>query len=669
MEPLGPGDPREVGGYALAGLLGEGGMGRVFAGRSPGGRAVAVKLIHPGYARDASFRRRFRDEVEAARKVGGFHTAPVVDADPDPETGPPWMVTAYIPGPTLADAVAEHGPLPAGSVLTLGAGLAEGLAAIHACGLVHRDLKPSNVILAADGPRVIDFGVAKALDRTAVTMAGAVVGTRAYMPPEQARGAGVGPAADVFSLGAVLAFAVFGEGPGTDAGAMAARLLAGGPPSSALPVEARRLIASCLADDPDARPGVAELLAALAVMRTGAAPSDVWLPRPVLRMVEDRERDLGSPPPGPDRRWFLVAAATAGAAALAGGGIWLGRSGGGPERIFGGGWADLFADRGIRKVLRDYGLRVGVNNLSGMDMTEIHGAELERYDFFLSPADSVTETVRESFRAAGHTPPNPVPIFEDRMVVLVHRTLLDCLAEQDIVRAEHGYHVFDVCNYLDKRLNESGWTWGAIGGPAGVTQKDAKVEVVSGAPCHAGGGDLFLSLLIHAHEKRYDVSREQKVRELGSLYKSNWPISSFDLLGQFFSGSEFPMAFVYEHDALKYLAEHRENRPVDYRLLYPDPGVLSKHMFVGRESEGGTALTGRLLTSPPVRRVMVDTFHLRSVSDPRRFAAVLRAHGLAACIRTGGTDGLLDPPPPSDLASFRPAIMRGLRKDIVGCKR
>ena len=159
MNPLKAGDPELVGGYRLLGRLGAGGMAQVFLGTSPGGRKVAVKLIRPEYADDAEFRRRFAREIAAARQVGGFHTAAVVDADPDAD--PPWMVTAYIPGPSLSEAVGQNGPLDQAQVRELGAALAEGLTAIHACGLIHRDLKPGNIILGPDGPRIIDFGVAR----------------------------------------------------------------------------------------------------------------------------------------------------------------------------------------------------------------------------------------------------------------------------------------------------------------------------------------------------------------------------------------------------------------------------------------------------------------------------------------------------------------------------
>ena len=205
MEQLKPGDPSRVGNYRLIGRLGEGGMGQVFLGLSPGGRQVAVKVIHPGYASGKQFRERFAREIEAARRVGGFHTASVVDADPGAD--PPWMVTAFIQGPSLQQAVAEGGPFGLERVCRLGAGLAEGLAAIHACGLVHRDLKPSNVILADDGPRIIDFGISRAAEASPMTTAGMVVGTYSYMSPEQLRGELAGPASDVFALGCTLAFA------------------------------------------------------------------------------------------------------------------------------------------------------------------------------------------------------------------------------------------------------------------------------------------------------------------------------------------------------------------------------------------------------------------------------------------------------------------------------
>jgi serine/threonine protein kinase/DNA-binding beta-propeller fold protein YncE len=274
MEGLRRGDPASVGGYQLLGRLGTGGMGQVFLGMSPSGRRVAVKLIHPVHAGTEHFRERFAREIEAARRVGGFHTAPVVDADPHAD--PPWMVTAYIDGPSLEEAVGRYGPQPSEPVRALGAGLAEGLAAVHAHGLVHRDLKPGNVIMAGDGPRIIDFGIARAVDATGLTSTGAVVGTFAYMSPEQVRGDPVWPASDVFSLGCVLAFAATGRPPfGSDTAAAVMFRVVGQPPDLAGVADEglRTLIESCLAKSPDDRPAVPAVLAAL----TGRRPSPATL--------------------------------------------------------------------------------------------------------------------------------------------------------------------------------------------------------------------------------------------------------------------------------------------------------------------------------------------------------------------------------------------------------
>ncbi|GAA1826586.1 serine/threonine-protein kinase [Actinomadura chokoriensis] len=262
MEPLRPGDPRRIGPYELEARLGAGGMGQVFLGVSPGARRVAVKVIRAEYAEDDRFRARFAREVEAARRVGGYHTAQVVDADA--EAASPWLVTAFIPGPSLREVVGGRGPLDPGAVRALASGLAEGLAAIHGCGLVHRDLKPGNVIMAADGPRIIDFGIARATDATALTSAGAVVGTYAYMSPEQVLGDMPGPSGDVFSLGCVLAYAATGRGP-FDAETIPAivhRVLHEEPDLSALPEDLRTMIAACLAKDPARRPDVDTLITA-----------------------------------------------------------------------------------------------------------------------------------------------------------------------------------------------------------------------------------------------------------------------------------------------------------------------------------------------------------------------------------------------------------------------
>ncbi len=212
IKDLKAGDPASVGPYRLLGRLGAGGMGEVYLAKSPGGRLVAIKLIRPELAEERGFRSRFASEISAARNVSGIYTAAVVDADSEAEL--PWMATVYVPGPSLTDAVEDNGPLPVESVLALAAGLAEALQAIHRAGLVHRDLKPSNVLLATDGPRVIDFGISLALERSMMTATGMVMGSPGFMSPEQARGQReVGAPTDMFSFGAVLAFAATGNSP------------------------------------------------------------------------------------------------------------------------------------------------------------------------------------------------------------------------------------------------------------------------------------------------------------------------------------------------------------------------------------------------------------------------------------------------------------------------
>jgi Flp pilus assembly protein TadD/predicted Ser/Thr protein kinase len=261
VDRLQTGDPGEVGAFRLLGRLGEGGMGRVFLGESRGGRKVAIKVVHPHYANDPEFRRRFAREVAAARQVGGFHTAAVVGADP--EADPPWMATAYIPGPSVADAVAQSGPLDRAGVDRLGAALAEGLAAIHECGLIHRDLKPGNVILAEDGPRIIDFGIAKGADATALTGSSAVIGTLRYMSPEQLNGQELTPQSDVFGLGTVLAYAATGHDPfqAPTIPGVITRILSGEPDLDPLSGELHGIIVDCLAKDPSSRPSPGDLLA------------------------------------------------------------------------------------------------------------------------------------------------------------------------------------------------------------------------------------------------------------------------------------------------------------------------------------------------------------------------------------------------------------------------
>jgi serine/threonine protein kinase len=254
-------------------------MGRVFLGLSPGGRPVAVKVVRAELASDPEFRTRFGQEVAAARGVSGVFTAPVLDADID---GPvAWLATAYVPGPSLAEAVDRHGPLPEGSVLALAAGLAESLTAIHAAGVVHQDLTPSNVLLAQDGPRVIDFGISQAAESSPLARAGPVIGSPGFMSPEQAMGGEVGPPSDIFSFGALLAFAATGQGPfgtGTTA-ALLYRVVHEEPSLGQVPAAMRPLLEYCLVKDPSQRPTASGLLAAVGRLQ----PTANWLPDSIIR--------------------------------------------------------------------------------------------------------------------------------------------------------------------------------------------------------------------------------------------------------------------------------------------------------------------------------------------------------------------------------------------------
>jgi tetratricopeptide (TPR) repeat protein len=291
MEPLAEGDPERVGAYRLQGRLGAGGMGRVFLGRSPAGRAVAVKVVHPELARDPEFRARFRREVRAAQAVSGAFTAPVVAAGPDDD--PPWLATAFIAGPPLSGLVAETGPLPQEAVWRLAGGLVEALQAVHGCGLVHRDLKPGNVLMAADGPRVIDFGIARALEGTALTASRVIVGTPVFMAPEQARGGLPGTAGDVFSLGSVLAYAATGRAPfaAADPVAMLYRIVHDDPDLSELALPLRDLVAGCLAKEPEARPPLEVLMeqvVAGSAPYPDAPPTAFW-PGPLARLITARQ--------------------------------------------------------------------------------------------------------------------------------------------------------------------------------------------------------------------------------------------------------------------------------------------------------------------------------------------------------------------------------------------
>ncbi|HEX6342932.1 serine/threonine-protein kinase [Umezawaea sp.] len=321
MQPLPVDGPQRIGDYVLLRGLGKGAMGAVYLGRSRGGRPVAVKVARAELAESPAFRERFRREVDMARSVGGFWTAAVVDADPDADR--PWMATEYVVGPNLQQAVETHGPLPEQSVRRLAAGLAEALVAIHGAGLVHRDLKPSNVLLASDGPRVIDFGIARALEHSALTEAGVVFGTPGFLSPEQVTGTRIGPQSDVFALGAVLVYAATGRGPFGDGStaSLVYRVVHQEPDLAHVPPALVPLIVPCLVRDPDHRPTPARLLATIDVPHL----DDTWLPAPVRTLVEQRHTELsalpvpnGAPPPSgkPATRMMAEAAPViAGAAA------------------------------------------------------------------------------------------------------------------------------------------------------------------------------------------------------------------------------------------------------------------------------------------------------------------------------------------------------------------
>jgi outer membrane protein assembly factor BamB len=293
LDPLAAGDPRQIGAYRLQARPGAGGMGHVFLGFSPAGRPVAVKVIHAQLGADPAFRARLRREAAAAQSVSGAYTAPVVAAGPDDD--PPWLATVLVAGPSLAEAVATAGPLPTGPARRLAVGLAEALAEIHGRGLIHRDLKPANVLLALDGPRVIDFGISRALEATAMTAAGVIVGTPSFMSPEQACGAPVGPASDVFALGGVLVFATTRAGPFGDglAPSLLYRVVHSAPALGHVPAELRDLAAACLAKDPGDRPSLPELMGMLTV---GAPPlaaslASFW-PETVADLIRDHQARL-----------------------------------------------------------------------------------------------------------------------------------------------------------------------------------------------------------------------------------------------------------------------------------------------------------------------------------------------------------------------------------------
>ncbi|MFD9736626.1 serine/threonine-protein kinase [Umezawaea sp. NPDC059074] len=286
MKPLGASDPTTIGRYRILAELGRGGMGRVLLGSGPDGRLVAVKLIHGALVQDEGFRGRFSREVEASGKVSGAYTAAVVGSDANAEV--PWLASVFVPGPSLQEAVATAGPLPEESALRLAAGLATALLEIHRVGLVHRDLKPSNVLLTDDGLRVIDFGIAKAVDDTDnnLTHTGSMIGSPGFMSPEQAVSGTLGPASDVFSLGAVLAAACTGRSPFAGASTLQTlnNVVSVRPDLSALPPRVRLIVERCLEKDPAKRPSPEHVLDLAHPVPPSVRP---WLPA-VHRMIDDQ---------------------------------------------------------------------------------------------------------------------------------------------------------------------------------------------------------------------------------------------------------------------------------------------------------------------------------------------------------------------------------------------
>ncbi|WP_030781873.1 serine/threonine-protein kinase [Streptomyces sp. NRRL S-920] len=331
MEKLGPGDPQRIGAYRLLARLGAGGMGEVYLARSGRGRTVAVKLVRQELAEQDEFRNRFRQEVRAARRVGGAWTAPVLDADT--EAVIPWVATGYVAGPSLQTVVSrDHGPLPERSVNILAAGLANALKDIHAAGIVHRDLKPSNVLVTIDGPRVIDFGIARALETVTdggLTRTGALVGSPGFMAPEQVRGDRITPACDVFCLGSVLAYAASGALPFGTANsgvhALMFRIAQEEPDLEGLPENLAELIALCLRKDPASRPTLDDVLertGAQDTLSAGGTTVDPWLPgalvaqlgRHAVQLLDAEDPDE----PGAAAGGSADAAGAAGAAAEGG---------------------------------------------------------------------------------------------------------------------------------------------------------------------------------------------------------------------------------------------------------------------------------------------------------------------------------------------------------------
>ncbi|MER7461523.1 serine/threonine-protein kinase [Streptomyces sp. NPDC097981] len=333
VQPARPGDPKRVGPYRIIGRLGSGGMGTVHAGLDPGGLRVAVKLVHAAHAADAEFRARFRREVQLSARVQGPCLMPLLAADPDADT--PWLATAYAPGLTLDRHLAAHGPLTGGTLYAFAAGTAQALAAIHAAGVVHRDVKPQNVILTPAGPRVLDFGIARAADGTSVTRTGVMTGTPGWISPEHYRTGAVGPEGDMFAWATLVAHAATGRLPfGTGApDVVAYRVMSADPDLVGLPGELRAVVGRALAKAPEGRPAAREIAeecaGVLAAQATRILPSGADPTLAVDRVgaewdVPAADDPMWRPPARPGRRAIGITLATGAViAGLAGGALAL----------------------------------------------------------------------------------------------------------------------------------------------------------------------------------------------------------------------------------------------------------------------------------------------------------------------------------------------------------
>jgi serine/threonine protein kinase len=292
LQPLRRWDPERIGPYSIVGKLGAGAMGQVFLARSTAGRLVAVKTIRVELAEEPGYRARFSREVAAARRVSGVFTASVIEADPEADL--PWVATAYVPAPSLRALVRRCGPLPVPAVRWLAAGCAEALQSIHGVGLLHRDVKPANVLVAPDGPLVIDFGVARSAERVQLTLARGAAGTPSYMAPEQARDATLAsPASDIFSLGATLVYAATGHPPyrGETVMDILVRLATEEPDLEGLPGELEGLVTGCLQRVPRARPTDAAILTELGPHVFPTGPSDSpYLPDSAMALIAEYQR-------------------------------------------------------------------------------------------------------------------------------------------------------------------------------------------------------------------------------------------------------------------------------------------------------------------------------------------------------------------------------------------